>query len=169
MPYLTKKTLKTLLNAHVRFCESIEKHESITELTGKEKADAYFTQAMVVSRYLEACQNADFYCFYDGKPKQQAYSELHKFLSNLEELAGSKGAFTKRHETPKAPNQFAKRGKPAKIKGKRLELLKSILERKAKGEGTAKQLTNKQLCKAFEICIATLYKIRNGKGVYNDS
>ena len=169
MPYLTKTTLKTLLTAHVRFCESMDKHESITELTGKEKSDALFTQAMIVSRYLEACKTANFYWFYDGKPKQKAYSELYKFLSNLEELAGSKGAFTKRHETPKAPNQFAKRGKPAKIKGKRLELLKSILDRKAKGEGNAKHLTNNQLCKAFGICIATLYKIRNGKGVYNDS
>jgi DNA polymerase III delta subunit len=27
-------------------------------------------------------------------------------------------------------------------------------------------LTNNQLCKAFGICIATLYKIRNGKEAY---
>jgi len=166
MPYLTKKTLKTLLSAHVRFCESMDKHQSTTELTGKEKTDAYLSHAMIVSRYLEACKNADFYWFYDGKPKQEAYAELFKFLDNLEELADCKGAFTKRHETPKAPNQFRGRGAPAKIKGKRLDLLKAMLERKAKGEGNAKHLTNNQLCKAFGICIATLYKIRNGKEAY---
>ena len=166
MPYLTKTTLKTLLSAHVRFCESMDKHESITELTGKEKSDAHFNQAMIVSRYLEACKSADFYWFYDGKPKQQAYSELYKFLSNLEELAGSKGAFTKRHETPKALDQIRGRGAPAKIKGKRLELIKAMLERKAKGEGNAKHLSFGQLAKAFGISVLTLYRIRDSEGAY---
>lgn len=168
MPYVTKKNLFDLLSAHKSYCESNENFMPVN-LTAKEKQDAYFRKAMVVSRYLEACNKAGFYWFNQNAPKAKAYADLYDRLKNLESLGNCVGCFTDRHETPKAPNQFAKRGKPAKLKGKRLELLKSILERKAKGEGNAKQLTNKQLCKAFEICIATLYKIRNGKGVYNDS
>jgi len=165
MPYLTKKTLSDLLSAHKSYCESNETFAPVT-LTDKEKTEAYFRKAMVVSRYLEACKNADFYWFNQNAPKAKAYADLYDRLKNLEQLGDCVGYLTNRHETPKAPNQFAKRGKPAKLKGKRLELLKSILERKAKGEGNAKQLTNKQLCKAFEICMATLYKIRNGKEAY---
>lgn len=165
MPYLTKRTLSELLSAHKEYSKENENFAPV-HLTDKEKQDAYFRKAMVVSRYLEACKSADFYWFNQNKPKAKAYADLYDRLKNLESLAECEGAFTKRHETPKAPNQFAKRGKPAKIKGKRLQLLKSILERKAKGEGNAKQLTNKQLCKAFEICMATLYKIRNGKEAY---
>ena len=165
MPYLTKKTLSDLLSAHRSYCEQNETFAPVT-LTDKEKTDAYFKKAMVVSRYLEACKNADFYWFNQNAPKAKAYADLYDRLKNLEQLGDCVGYLIKRHETPKAPNQFTKRGKPAKLKGKRLELLKSILERKAKGEGTAKQLTNNQLCKAFGICIATLYKIRNGKEAY---
>jgi len=165
MPYLTKRILSELLSAHKGYCEQNESFVPVA-LTAKEKQDAYFTKAIVVSRYLEACKNGNFYWFNQNAPKAKAYSDLYDRLKNLESLADCEGSFTKRHETPKAQNQFAKRGKPAKLKGKRLELLKSILERKAKGEGTAKQLTNNQLCKAFGICIATLYKIRNGKEAY---
>ena len=165
MPYLTKKNLFDLLSAHKSYCDQNEKLTPVN-LTTIEKRDAYFTRAMVVSRYLEACKNADFYWFNQNAPKAKAYADAYDRLKNLEELADCKGAFTKRHETPKALSQFTKRGKPAKIKGKRLELLKSILERKAKREGNAKHLTNNQLCKAFGICIATLYKIRNGKEAY---
>jgi len=165
MPYLTKKTLSDLLSAHKGYCEQNESFLAVT-LTDKEKQDAYFKKAMVVSRYLEACKASDFYWFNQNTPKAKAYADLYDRLKNLEQLGDCVGYLTSRHETPKAPNQFAKRGKPAKIKGKRLELLKSILERKAKGEGNAKHLTNNQLCKAFGICIATLYKIRNGKEAY---
>ena len=168
MPYVTNKNLFDLLAAHKSYCESNENWLPVN-LTDIEKRDAYFRKAMVVSRYLEACNKAGFYWFNQRTPKAKAYADLYDRLKNLEQLGDCVGYFTDRHETPKAQNQFAKRGKPAKIKGKRLELLKSILERKAKGEGNAKQLTNNQLCKAFGICIATLYKIRNGKGVYNDS
>ena len=165
MPYVTKKNLFDLLSAHKSYCESNETFAPVN-LTDKEKQDFYFRKAMVVSRYLEACKTANFYWFNQRTPKAKAYADLYDRLKNLESLGGCVGCFTGRHETPKAPNQFTKRGKPAKLKGKRLELLKSILERKAKGEGTAKQLTNNQLCKAFGICIATLYKIRNGKEAY---
>ena len=165
MPYLTKKTLSEILSAHKAYCEQNESFLAVT-LTDKEKRDAYFRKAMVVSRYLEACKNANFYWFNQSLPKAKAYSDLYDRLKNLESLADCEGAFTRRHETPKAPNQFRGRGAPAKLKGKRLDLLKAMLERKAKGEGTAKQLTNNQLCKAFGICLATLYKIRNGKEAY---
>lgn len=165
MPYLTNKTLFDLLAAHSDYTDQNKDFGQI-HLTGKEKTDAYFRKAMVVSRYLESCKNANFYWYAKNTPKAKAYADLYDRLETLEYLGDCKGSFTMRHETPKAPNQFAKRGKPAKIKGKRLELLKSILERKAKREGNAKHLTNNQLCKAFGICIATLYKIRNGKEAY---
>ena len=165
MPYLTKKTLSDLLLAHKGYCEENENFAPV-HLTDKEKTDAYFRKAMVVSRYLEACKSADFYWFNQNAPKAKAYADLYDRLKNLERLGNCVGYLTKRHETPKAPNQFRGKGAPVKIKGKRLELLKSILERKAKREGNAKHLTNSQLCKAFGICIATLYKIRNGKEAY---
>ena len=165
MPYLTKKTLSDLLSAHKSYCDQNEKFTPVN-LTTIEKRDAYFTRAMVVSRYLEACKNADFYWFNQNTPKAKAYADSYDRLKNLEELADCKGAFTKRHETPKALDQIKLRGAPAKIKGKRLELIKAMLERKAKGEGNAKHLSFGQLAKAFGISVLTLYKIRDSKGAY---
>ena len=165
MPYLTKKTLSELLSAHKGYCEQNESFLAVT-LTDKEKQDAYFTKAMVVSRYLEACKSADFYWFNQNKPKAKAYADLYDRLKNLESLAECEGAFTNRHETPKALDQIKGRGAPAKIKGKRLELLKTMLERKAKGEGNAKHLSFGQLAKAFGISVLTLYRIRDSEGAY---
>ena len=165
MPYLTKKTLSELLSAHKGYCEQNESFLAVT-LTDKEKTDAYFRKAMVVSRYLEACKSADFYWFNQNAPKAKAYADLYDRLKNLESLADCEGAFTRRHETPKAPNQFRGRGAPAKIKGKRLDLLNAMLERKAKGEGNARHLSFGQLAKAFGISVLTLYKIRDSKGAY---
>lgn len=173
MPYLTKKNLFDLLSAHKSYCEQNENY-MLVNLTTKEKQDAYFTKAIVVSRYLESCKNAGFYWFNQNAPKAKAYADLYDRLKNLEELADCKGAFTKRHEAPLSDDQidaemrkyFKKRGAPAKIKGKRLELIKAMLERKAKREGNAKHLSFGQLAKAFGISVLTLYKIRDGKGAY---
>lgn len=165
MPYLTKKNLFDLLSAHKSYCESNETFAPV-HLTDKEKTDAYFKKAMVVSRYLEACKNADFYWFNQNAPKAKAYADLYDRLKNLESLGNCAGCFTDRHETPKAPNQFRSRGAPAKIKGKRLELLKTMLERKAKGEGNAKHLSFGQLAKAYGISVLTLYRIRDSEGAY---
>ena len=168
MPYLTKRTLSELLSAHKEYSKENENFAPV-HLTDKEKQDAYFRKAMVVSRYLEACKSADFYWFNQNKPKAKAYADLYDRLKNLESLAECEGAFNNRHETPKALDQIRGRGAPAKIKGKRLDLLKTMLERKAKGEGNARHLSFGQLAKAFGISVLTLYKIRDGKGVYNDS
>ncbi len=165
MPYLTKKNLSDLLLAHKGYCEENENFAPV-HLTDKEKTDAYFRKAMVVSRYLEACKNADFYWFNQNAPKAKAYADLYDRLKNLEQLGNCVGYLTKGHEKPKAPNQFRGRGAPAKIKGKRLELIKAMLERKAKGEGNAKHLSFGQLAKAFGISVLTLYKIRDSKGAY---
>lgn len=165
MPYLTKRTLSDLLLAHKGYCEENENFAPV-HLTDKEKTDAYFRKAMVVSRYLEACKNADFYWFNQNAPKAKAYADLYDRLVNLERLGNCVGYLTKGHEKPKAPNQFRGRGAPAKIKGKRLELIKAMLERKAKGEGSAKHLSFGQLAKAFGISVLTLYKIRDSKGAY---
>ena len=165
MPYLTNKPLSELLSAHKNYCEQNETFAPVT-LTDKEKQDFYFRKAMVVSRYLEACKSADFYWFNQSKPKAKAYADLYDRLKNLESLAECEGAFTNRHETPKAPNQFRGRGAPAKIKGKRPELVKAMLDRKAKGEGNAKHLSFGQLAKAFGISVLTLYRIRDSEGAY---
>ncbi len=165
MPYLTNKTLFDLLAAHSDYTDQNKDFGQI-HLTGKEKTDAYFRKAMVVSRYLEACKNADFYWYAKNTPKAKAYSDLYDRLETLEYLGDCKGSFTMRHETPKAPNQFRGRGAPAKIKGKRLELIKAMLERKARGEGNAKHLSFGQLAKAFGISVLTLYRIRDSEGAY---
>ena len=165
MPYLTNKTLSELLSAHKEYSKENENFAPV-HLTDKEKPEAYFRKGLVMSRYLEACKSADFYWFNQNAPKAKAYADLYNRLKNLEELGDCVGYLIKRHETPKAPNQIRGRGAPAKIKGKRLELLKTMLERKAKGEGNAKHLSFGQLAKAFGISVLTLYRIRDSEGAY---